>query len=77
MFEGVKSDVIYSAKYDENCNIGTTYLGASRMRRQDELKAEHKTPITEDCSIHCKLLDGPGCKILLKQVSHLCLEHSI
>ena len=35
------------------------------MRRQDELKAEHKAPITEDYCIPGKLLGGIDCKILL------------
>ena len=58
MFEGVKSDVIYTAQYAENSNIGTTYLGMPKMIRQDDLKAEHKAPITEDCHLNSKLLDG-------------------
>ena len=37
----------------------------SMMRRQDELKAGHTTPTTEDCNIPGKLLDGIDCKILL------------
>ena len=52
-------------QYYENSNIGTTYLGIPKMRRQDELKVEHKAPITEDCYIPGKLLDGNDCKILL------------
>ena len=51
VFEGVKSAIIYTAKYDENNDKGMTYLGKSKTRRQDELKAEHKAPITEGCYI--------------------------
>ena len=47
-FEGIKSDVMYTTQYEENSEIGKTYLGVTKMRRQDELKAEHKAPITED-----------------------------
>ena len=36
VFEGVMSDVICTAKYDENSDIGTTYLGIFIMRRQDK-----------------------------------------
>ena len=39
------------AKYDENSNIGMIYIGTSKMGRQDELKAECKVPIMEDCYI--------------------------
>ena len=63
IFEGVKSDVMYTAKYDENSDIETTYLGSSTMRRQDELIAEHKAPIT-DLYVYSKLLDDTYCKIL-------------
>ena len=37
IFEGIKSDVMHTVQYDENSNIGTTYLGMPKMRRQDEL----------------------------------------
>ena len=29
-FEGLKSDIIYTAQYDENSDTGTTYLGILR-----------------------------------------------
>ena len=76
MFEGDKLDVMYSAQYDENGDAGTTYLGMSMMRRQDELKAEHKASITEDCHIPGKWLDGTDCRILhdMEKVHHLCLN---
>ena len=35
-----------------------------KMRTQDELKAEHKAPITEDVYVPSKLLDGTDCNIL-------------
>ena len=55
---------MYTAQYDENNDIETAYLGMHMMRRQDELKAEHKAPITGDCYIPGNLLDGTDCKIL-------------
>ena len=66
MFEEGKSNIIYTAKYDGNCDKGAIYLGVSRMGRQDELRAEHKTHSTEDCYMYGKLLDGTDCKILLE-----------
>ena len=56
---------MYKAQYDENSVIGATFLRRSTMRRQDELKLEHKSPIKEDCYIYGKLLDSIDCKILL------------
>ena len=41
MFEGIMSPVMYTAQYDENSDIGSTYLGIPKMRRWDEFKAEH------------------------------------
>ena len=50
IFEGVMSDVICAAKYDEKSELGITYLRTPKMRRQDRCrKAEHKAPIMEDC----------------------------
>ena len=65
VFEEAKSDVMYTARHDENSDIGTTYIRTSKMRRQDEMKAEHKAPITEDLYVHTKPLHGTECKILL------------
>ena len=44
IFEGVKSDVIYSVQYDESSDLGTTYIGIPKMRRQDEWKKKKKHP---------------------------------
>ena len=57
LFEGVKLDVIYTAEYDENSDIGTTCLGTFKIRRQDEMKTEHQMPIIEDCYKQGRLLN--------------------
>ena len=44
IFEGVKSNVMYTAQHDENSNAGTTNLGMPNMRRQVELKQNIKHP---------------------------------
>ena len=62
IYEGIKSNVMYTAQYDD---IGTKYLGMPKMSRLAELKADHKAPITEDCYIPSRLLDGTDSKILL------------
>ena len=41
IFEGVKSDIMYTAQYDNNRDIGIRYLGISWMGRLDELKEEY------------------------------------
>ena len=35
------------------------------MKRQDDMRAEHKVPTTEDCYMNKKLLDGAYCRTLL------------
>ena len=57
MFDRVKSDGTYIVKYDENSDIRTTYLGMLKMKRQDEIKAEHIIHITENYYMQCKLLE--------------------
>ena len=65
IFEGVRLDTAYTVQYNENGDIGTTYLGMSNMKRQDGLKAEHKISITNDCYIQGKLLYDTDWKVLL------------
>ena len=66
---------LYTTKYDEDCDIDTTYMGRTNMKRQDDLKAEHKVPITQDCYVgmeHCWTeLTAEFCW-LQEQVSPLC-----
>ena len=42
LFEGIRVEFINKATHDENCDIGATYLGTSRMGNKDELRVEHK-----------------------------------
>ena len=58
VFEGVKPEGLYTAKYDEDCDIHTTYMYTLSMKRQGDLKVEYKLPIIEDCYMDGKLLDG-------------------
>ena len=55
VLEGVKLEIMYMAKYDKDCDIGTMCMGTSNIRRQDDLKAEHKLPITGVCCMDGKL----------------------
>ena len=67
----IKSDIMYTAQYDENSGTGTTYLGMPKMRRQDKLKVEHKAPITEDCYVLDKWLDCTDCKLFMSITFYL------
>ena len=65
VFERHKFEVMYTAKYAKDCDIGTTYMGPSNMRRQDDLKAEHRVHIMVDFYMKLKLLNEAICRILL------------
>ena len=58
MYEGVKSEVLSTTKFDENSHLNTTYLGRINMTRLDQIKAEEKCPISEQWYAVGKLLDN-------------------
>ena len=39
MYDGVKSEMLSTTKFDENSNLSTTYLGRIGMTRLDKIKA--------------------------------------
>ena len=47
VFEGVRSDILYTTKSDENSELGTTYLGRIDITRSDKIKAEERFRISE------------------------------
>ena len=65
MYEGVHVGVIYSARFDENSDLSTTYLGRTRVTRETKVKVEEKSPISEQGFTMVKLLDDTDCQILL------------
>ena len=46
-YEGVQSEVIHTTRFDENLDLGTTYLGRLYMTRASKIKEEEKFPISE------------------------------
>ena len=46
-YEGVKSEILNTTRFDENSDLSTTYLGRSNMTQDDELTIEEKFSITE------------------------------
>ena len=65
MYDGVKSEVLNTTKFDENSNLSTAYLGRINMTSLDKIKAEEKFPISKQGCIAGILLDGMECQILL------------
>ena len=56
MFKGIWSEVISTARFDENSDLSTTYLGRVDITRASKTKAEEMFPISEQGYMIGKLL---------------------
>ena len=65
MYDGVKSEVLNTTKFDENSDLSMTYLVRINMTRLDKIKAEEKCPISWQTYTVGKLLNGMEYEILL------------
>ena len=65
VYEGIQSEIVNTTRFDENSDLGTTYLGRSDKTRNDKLKVEESFPISEHGYTSGKLLDGTECQLLL------------
>ena len=65
MYEGIQSEVISTSRFDENSDLSTTYLGRMDITRASKIKAEEKSPISEQGYTIGKSLDGTECQILM------------
>ena len=63
MYDGIQSEVMSTARFDENSNLSTMYLGSSD--KSDKLKAEESFPISEQGYTLGKLSDGTESQVLL------------
>ena len=68
MYEGVYAEMVYASKFNENSDLGTTYLGQTKMTRDTKIKAEERFPITGQGFASGKLLDGTDCQLCWTQV---------
>ena len=64
-YEGVISEILNTAKFDENTYLSTTYVGMLRMTWGDKLNVEERFSITKQGYTVGKLSDGTECQILL------------
>ena len=64
-YEGVKSEIVVTTRFDENSDLSMTYLGKINMIRDHKIAAEEKFPMSEQGYTTGKLLDGTECEILL------------
>ena len=65
MYDGIKSEVLSTTKFDENSDLSTTYLKEINMASLDEIKAEEKFSISEQGYTVGRLLDQMACQIHL------------
>ena len=65
VYEGVYAEMVYANKFNENSDLGMTYLGQTKMMRDTKIKAQERLPITGQGFASGKLLDGTECQILL------------
>ena len=63
-YEGVKSEIVDTTRFDENSDLSTTYLGKINMTHDKNLK-EEKFSISRLGHTGGKLMDGMECQILL------------
>ena len=65
VYEGIQSEIVNTTRFDENSDLGTTYLGKSDRSKNDKLKAEESFPISEQGYTLVKLVDWSECQMLL------------
>ena len=64
-YEGIKSEIVDTTRFDENSDLSSTYLGKMNMTCDKNLIVEERFPITKLGYTVGKLLDGMECQILL------------
>ena len=65
VYEGVQSEIVNTARFDDNSDLSTKYLSRSNNTKNDKLKAEGSVPISDCGYTSGKLLDGTECQLLL------------
>ena len=64
-YEGVKSEILSTTKFNENSDLSVTYLGRVNIARENKITVEEKFLISEQWYTTGKLLDGTEHQILL------------
>ena len=57
MYEGIRSEILSTTRFDENLDLSTTYLGRVERCKNNQIKAEESFPISEQGYTVGKLLD--------------------
>ena len=64
-YEGVKSEIVDTTRFDENSDLSTTYLGKVNMTHDKDLIVDERFPISKSGYTVGKLMDRMECQILL------------
>ena len=64
-YEGVKSEIGDTTRFDKNSDLSTTYVGKINMTHNKNLVVEERFPISKLGYTVGELLDGTECQILL------------
>ena len=64
-YEGVKSEILVTTRFNKNSDLSRTYLGKTNMIRDHKIVAEEKFPMSEQGYTMGRLLDGTEYQILL------------
>ena len=64
-YEGVKSGILVTTRFDKNSDLSMAYLGKTSMISNHKMEAEEKFPMSEQGYTTGKLLDGSECQISL------------
>ena len=65
VYNGIQTEIVNTPKFNENLDLHTTYLGRLDKARNNKLKAEDSSPISEHGYMSGKLLNGTECQLLL------------
>ena len=65
IYKGIQSDILSTARFDENSDLSTTYLGGVDTTRPSKIKVEERFSISEQGYTVGTLLGGKNCQILL------------
>ena len=64
-YNGVKSEILSTTRFNENSDLSTTYLGKVNVVKENKFITEETFLISEQGYTTGKLLDGTICQILL------------
>ena len=64
-YQGVKSEILSTTRFNENLDLSRTYLGKVNVTKENKITAKEKFLISEQGYTTGKLLDGTECQILL------------